>query len=182
MKCLVCKTNELEEQYLEDGLKVHSCRECNGKWLRFNDYFEWHSSAKDEMPNITEEGDATVEDSKNAKLCPDCRTILTVYRVSSKFAFRVEQCSRCNGVWFDKNEWESIKKAGLHHSVLSFFTDSWQKKIREDERIEFLERHYTEKFGAEDYEKLKGVKKWIDESKNKSTILAYLMKDDVNKI
>jgi Zn-finger nucleic acid-binding protein len=182
MKCLVCKTNELEEQYLENGLKVHSCRECNGKWLRFNDYFEWNKSSKEEMHSITEEVDVPAEDSKNAKLCPDCRIILTVYRVSSKLAFRVEQCSRCNGIWFDKNEWESIRKAGLHNRVLSFFTDSWQKKIREEERIEFLEKHYTEKFGAEDYERLKQVKKWIDENENKSSMLAYLMKYDVNEV
>jgi Zn-finger nucleic acid-binding protein len=182
MRCLVCKTNELEEQYLENGLRVYTCKDCEGKWMRFGDYFTWHNSNKNQSETAMEDKYISVEDSTNPKFCPDCETILTPYKVSSKLDFMLEHCGTCNGIWFDKNEWESIKSIDLHHKIQNFFTEAWQKKIREEERREFLEKHYTSKFGPADYERLKQTKKWIDESENKSMLLAYLMNENPYKL
>lgn len=182
MRCLTCKTNELEELYLEGGLKVYSCRQCNGKWMRFSDYLAWHNNSENRTSDEVDENFFPVEDSTNPKLCPDCGAILTPYKVSSKLGFMLEHCASCNGIWFDNNEWEAIKKIDLHHKINCFFTESWQKKVREDEKKDFMEKQYAKKFGEEDYEKLKQIKKWIDENENKSMLLAYLMNDDPFKL
>lgn len=182
MRCLVCKTVELQEEFLENDLKVHSCSECGGKWMRFGDYFAWHTTHKHELENALEINSLPAQDSVTAKLCPDCETLLTAYKVSSKLDFRLEHCNSCNGIWFDKNEWEAIKRENLHHQIHNFFTEGWQKKIREEERRDFFEKHYIKRFGAEDYQRLKQVKLWIDDSENKSSMLAYLMNKDPYKL
>jgi Zn-finger nucleic acid-binding protein len=182
MKCLACKTNELEDLNLNEELKVNHCSQCGGNWMPFAEYYDWHTNNKNEVENISEENYISVTDSVTPKLCPDCGVLLRTYKVSSKLGFRIENCGSCNGIWFDKNEWETIKSHNLHHKIHNFFTDSWQKRIREDERKDFFHNLYINKLGEADYEKLKSVKKWIDENQNKSTIIAYLINKDPYKL
>lgn len=184
MKCLVCSTENLEEIEITDGLKVQHCNKCGGNWMNFSDYFHWHNKNKIDFDTNETCCDnySPVEDSSTAKLCPNCEQYLRPYRVSSELNFSLEHCNCCNGIWFDKNEWENIKKNKLHHQIHYFFTDSWQTKVRYDERKKFFENLYIKRFGKEDYEKLKGFKAWIDESPNKSALLAYIMNNDPYKL
>jgi Zn-finger nucleic acid-binding protein len=182
MKCLVCKTVDLQEQNIVPGLKVHNCSECGGNWLKFLDYLEWHNGNDTALEISSEEKKyLAINDSQNPKLCPDCGRIMRVYKVASNLSFRIEHCNSCYGIWFDKNEWETLKENRLHNQIDKFFTDSWQNKLKEEERRDFFESHYARKFG-DDYERLKSVREWINSSKEKSNMLAFLMDEDPYKL
>lgn len=187
MKCLVCKHENLRDHEITPGLDTKHCDQCGGNWLRFDKYIEWNRNSYIKFFDIKDEPKEEkkymeVSDSNNPKLCPDCGTILRVYKVASNLSFRIENCAYCNGIWFDKNEWETLKENNLHHQIHKFFTDSWQKKLREEERKNYFEEFYTKKFGKEDYDKVKEVRAWITDNKNKSLLFAYLMNKDPYKL
>jgi Zn-finger nucleic acid-binding protein len=183
LKCLVCKNIELEESELSQGLKVNHCNTCGGNWLRFGDYLEWfshHDIATDEADPATSH--LQVNDSTNPKVCPDCGKILSVYKIANNLNFRLDHCVSCNGIWFDRNEWESLKENHLHDKINKFFTDSWQKNLREEEIKEHFVSFYKSKFGDEDFEKIKGVKEWLEHNENRSMLLAFLTNNNPYKL
>jgi Uncharacterized protein conserved in bacteria len=183
MKCLVCKDIDLVEQEITSGLKVHKCNRCSGNWLRFGDYIEWRKNHYlDSREDSQERMYHPVEDSTNPKLCPDCERILAVYKVSNKLSFRIEHCASCYGVWFDKNEWENLEENDLHSQLEKFFTDSWQEKLRDEDRREYFDNFYRTKFGVEDYEKIMEVRFWLNKNVNKSMLLAFLVNEDPYKL
>lgn len=186
MKCLVCKDVDLAEYEIEPGLIVHNCCKCGGNWLRMTDYLKWLNNPEAIQKERKEEGieeqeNLIVNDSKNQKLCPDCRTILSSYKAASNIKFKIERCDACNGIWLDKNEWEILKQNNLHMQIDKIFTFMWQRKIKEEERKEYFDDFYINKFGKEDYNKIKEVKVWLDNNKNKSLLLSFLIKNDPYK-
>lgn len=183
MKCLVCKGSELEIKEVAPGLRTHNCSNCGGNWLRFEDYAHWRNNNTLEVESCdSENAYLPVNDSTNPKLCPDCGRILSVYKVSSSLSFKLEHCAVCNGIWFDKNEWENLKVKHLHNQIHKLFTDSWQNNLRFEERKEYFIKFYARKFGAEDYAKIKEIREWLNSKENKSMLLAYLMNNDPYKI
>jgi Zn-finger nucleic acid-binding protein len=181
MKCLVCNNNELEESEISQGLKVHHCNSCDGYWLRFEDYIEWnnHNNIESDESISTH---SQVTDSINPKVCPDCGIILSVYKVANNLNFKLDHCASCNGIWFDKNEWESLEENHMEHMINKFFTDSWQKNLRDEEVKEYFENFYKTKFGASDYEKIKQMKALLENNDNKSMILAFLSNSNPYKL
>ncbi|WP_010243538.1 TFIIB-type zinc ribbon-containing protein [Acetivibrio cellulolyticus] len=191
MKCPVCRTISLDEKTNESGLKVYSCSECKGIWVRFDDYVNWKS--KEENEHLFEAGVSNVAgneandympeyDSKKANLCPDCGRILIKYRVSSDIIFNVDHCGCCNGVWLDKNEWAVLVENKLHKKMNDFFTAPWQNRLKEEMTKSRFAELYKKKFGEESYNKLKEIKEWMNESELKNEMLAYLTDDDPYKI
>lgn len=199
MECPVCKDNTLIRKRTPESLGVHNCARCEGNWIRFDDYTDWHAEtfganqnsnefriesdyAKKENENIstTAPGDeyTPVYDNKQAKLCPDCGRILIKYRVHKELDFYLDHCETCNGVWLDKNEWEALKRNNLHDRMNSFFTRPWQKRLNEESARDRFEKHYIVKFGYEDYNKLKDLKEWVDNHQNRDEMLAFLMDDN----
>jgi Zn-finger nucleic acid-binding protein len=84
-----------------------------------------------------------------AKLCPECGRILIKYGVGHGMNFTLDQCGHCLGIWFDKNEWVSLKQRNLHDEVHKVFTASWQTQARKEERKRNLERIYLNRFGSD---------------------------------
>ncbi|HEY5561184.1 MAG TPA: zf-TFIIB domain-containing protein [Clostridiaceae bacterium] len=184
MKCLVCKDVDLEESELSPGLKVHRCNSCSGSWLKFGDYLEWSNCHDIET---VESNPASIHsqviDSDNPKVCPDCGTILSVYKVANNLAFKLEHCATCNGIWLDKGEWTNLEENNMNHKINKFFTETWQKNLRDDELREYFEDFYKSRFGTEGYEKIKEVKEWLDNNdKNKSMLIAFLLNNDPYKL
>jgi Zn-finger nucleic acid-binding protein len=186
MKCPVCKNVFLEDRNLLGNFHVLGCSQCRGYWIRYDDYWNWFTSDSGQetfQDNLTESGAYLPSlESKQAKLCPDCGRILIKYRVDTRLDFYLDHCGYCNGVWLDNNEWELLLHHNLHNKMHQFFTDPWQKKLRAETVKNQLDKNYLRKFGAEDYEKLKKVKLWIDSNDKKSDILAFLMDENPYKL
>jgi Zn-finger nucleic acid-binding protein len=175
MKCPVCKHYKMSQAELEPGLKAMTCVECNGHWISSKDYWEWldkHGGVLPEKP--TADNDLEIKDTQEAKLCPDCGRILRKFKIGHDIRFKLDHCGGCNGVWFDKNEWEILKTRNLHDQVHEFFTISWQREILQEKSREMLDKIYTKKFGAGDYEKIKDIKAWIESHPQRRVILGFL--------
>ena len=62
-----------------------------------------------------------------------------------------------------------------------FFTDVWQQKLRNEEMRRRFKKMYLDKFGAEDYQKIKEIRAWLEEHPLCGNLLAYLTDKDPYK-
>ena len=183
MKCPICLNQTLQPTTLDTGLPAFQCSQCQGIWIASNQYLNWLRS----QPSALEEkaGDdihIPTWDTQVLKLCPQCGHIMTRYRVLPGVNFWLDHCGHCNGVWFEKDEWNVLLERNLQDKVNAFFTQSWQAKIREAESRRVLDKLYLEKFGAADYEKIKEIHGWLMEHPQRSMLLAYLQAENPYKI
>lgn len=183
MLCPVCKSAVLVDKELELGLKGHSCNQCSGNWVRFHDYIEWKKAGETSYQVSAQDPSYDLEyDNKKANFCPDCGRILIKYKVSGAIPFYVDQCGSCNGLWLDRSEWEVIVGNKLQYQVNDFFTTEWQGKIRREMTAQWFEESYRKKFGDDNYNKLKEIRRWIYEDKQKGEMISFLIDEDPYKI
>jgi len=180
-RCPLCRTVELQPAEFDDQLPVVECRLCGGAWLRANEYALWlktHARETSAQPNFEAGSRVRVTDSDQAAACPDCGHFLRKYNVASAIPFKLDRCNHCNGVWLDRNEWDALRAAGLHDEINQMFTKPWQKHVQDEIMASRLEATYLQKFGAGDYEKIKEIRKWLEENPNRNMLLAYLLDKD----
>ncbi|MCL4211593.1 MAG: zf-TFIIB domain-containing protein, partial [Phycisphaerales bacterium] len=116
----------------------------------------------------------TVAGSRKAKLCPECGHLMIRYRVAHDIDFQVDRCNHCNGVWLDRDEWEVLRRQGLHRDLHRVFSEPWQLRLRQEEAQQALEAIYERKLGTEVYHEIRRIRAWIDGHPERSTLLAYL--------
>jgi Zn-finger nucleic acid-binding protein len=175
MRCPACNTVDLTLVYLESNLPSHHCTGCEGHWVSSSEYETWLKRHGETLPEKPFQGTPLhVPDHGKAKLCPECGRILIKYGVWHGLNFTLEQCGHCHGVWFDKNEWESLKQRNLHDEVHKVFTASWQTQARKEERKWNLERIYLNRFGSKDYMEIKRIREWICLHPRRQELLAFL--------
>lgn len=183
MKCPVCRSISLESTELETGLRSYHCGGCNGNWIRFQDYDEWKRNHTEFEIKPPLPGQCGLEyDFKKPCLCPDCGAIIIKYKISSKIPFSIDHCSSCNGAWLDCNEWETLVQNNLYQQMNEFFTEPWQDQLKKDMTVLRFEEHYRNKFGEAEYEKLKGVREWVQASKLRSEMIAFITDEDPYKL
>ena len=176
MNCPVCKSIILSRKELETHLQAYECDSCRGRWIASYQYWKWKESSGSRLPDppAPQQDDLPVHDSTAAKLCPECGHFLRRYPVGEGLDFSLDRCGNCGGTWFDKNEWEILKSRGLHDNVHKIFSEIWQHRIRDDQRRQAADQMYRDKFGTEDYEKIKQIREWIQAHPQQSELLAFL--------
>ncbi|MGD2181151.1 zf-TFIIB domain-containing protein [Lusitaniella coriacea] len=182
MKCPTCKRPVLQKVTLEESLLANRCDKCEGNWIASEQYWSWLDAHSETLPEKEPEVSFEINDSQKAKLCPQCNRILIKYKVGRGTNFHLDHCSSCNGVWFDKNEWETLKARNLHDEIHCIFTQSWQRQVRQEEIEENLDLIYTQKFGSEDYQELQKIKAWLNDRPQKLALLAYLNDENPYKL
>jgi Zn-finger nucleic acid-binding protein len=115
-------------------------------------------------------------------LCLECRHILTRYRVLPGARFYLDHCGNCNGVWFDRDEWQVIVAHNLHDNVNELFTQPWQTRVRQVESQAMLDKLYLDKFGAKDYARIKEIWNWLKPHPHRAMLVAFLQANDPYKI
>lgn len=178
MLCPSCKQTSLHYTQFEDDLPCKHCSSCGGSWLLLSDYLPWQ--AKHETQEIAEATDfhiGEIQESKSALLCPVSGVLMLKFRISSKTDHRLDLSPAANGIWLDKGEWDLLKAEGLTGKLNHIFTAPWQKQIQTESAKEMFEALYAQRFGDEDYQKLKEFRKWLD-SKDRVQMLAYLVAKD----
>ena len=180
--CPLCQVT-LNRTLLERNLPAYACPNCHGIWVSSNEYLSW--VAPEYVLSIEEidiEAEFTVPypiaDNRGAIFCPDCGRFLRRYQIWPNLAFHLDRCSHCNGCWFDENEWQTLQAQNLHNKINIFFTDLWQQKLRGEEMKSRFEKMYLEKFGADDYERIRDIRAWLQEHENGGGLLAYLTDRD----
>jgi Zn-finger nucleic acid-binding protein len=183
MKCPVCKKDTLVSLTLEDGLPAESCSQCGGIWISSNVYSMWLRAKSADAPEKpgARPFDPTW-DTRTLKLCPDCGHILARYKIFPDVDFYLDRCHTCNGIWFDKNEWDALVARNLHDNLNDFFTHPWQEKLHQQETAHRMEEIYLSKFGQADYEHIQAVRAWLQDHPQRNMLLAFLQADDPYKI
>ena len=182
MNCPIDAGQALEAVTLDAGLPAHRCPQCTGVWLSGNEYLRWVLARSAPLPEVPGDDHVPTWDTQTLKVCPDCGHYLTRYRVLPNVQFWLDRCGRCNGVWFDKQEWETVTARNLHDKVNQFFTKPYQERLRQAEAAAQMERLYRQKFSADDYARIKDVYAWLRQHPQRAMLLAYLQADDPYRI
>ena len=72
--------------------------------------------------------------------------------------FSLDHCHGCKGIWFDRNEWEVLRRRNLHDDLNSILTAFWQTEALNEERKKRLEQMCVNRFGVDDYAEIKKSK------------------------
>ena len=183
MQCPVCKTKRCVTAELEEHLKTAHCENCGGYWISHEHYETWLKHHGETLPEKSySEVELDINDVQEAKICPDCGRILLKYKVGHGLNFFVDHCPGCGGVWLDTNEWEALQKKNLHDEIHKIFSTAWQNQIRGDQMAAKLDQAYSNRFGADTYQKAKDIRKWFQAQPQKQAILAYLADEDPYRI
>ena len=181
MKCPVCRKQTLRKCLLEEDLPAYECKKCGGIWIPAIKYWKWlkkRDNASLETPIDEGSLPLPVEEATPAKLCPECGRFLRRYKVWPNIEFYLDRCAHCRSVWFDKDEWAVLRSRNLHKQIHLFFTDIWQDGLRTEESRERFEKMYRERFGEEDYAKLKEIRAWLNQHPQRGAFWAYLSDSD----
>jgi Zn-finger nucleic acid-binding protein len=183
MKCPVCKTETLGSITLVENLPAHQCSNCEGIFIPSNAYLIWKRARGEDLPEKESVLHPDPEwDADTLKLCPNCGRIMRRFKVIPDSNLFLDRCGNCNGVWFDKNEWNVLVERNLHDNLNEFFTRPWQDRLHAEETKSHIEKIYLEKLGEEDYERIKEVREWLRKHPNSGMLLAFLQADDPYKI
>ena len=183
MKCPVCKTDSLGSITLVENLPANQCPNCGGVWLPSNAYMTWWKARGEDMPQKPAvSGMDRHWHVDELKLCPQSGHIMGRYKIFPDTEFYLDRCGHCNGIWFDKNEWDALVERNLHDNVNEFFTRPWQDELHAAETHNHLEQLYTDKLGAEDYERVKHIREWLKDHPKQGMLIAYLQAEDPYKV
>jgi hypothetical protein len=58
------------------------------------------------------------------------------------------------------------------------FTKPWQQHIRDEVAAKKLDVMYLEKFGEEDYKKIKEIRNWLQDNPNHNALIAFLLEKE----
>ncbi|WP_028864021.1 zf-TFIIB domain-containing protein [Psychromonas aquimarina] len=178
MDCTSCNVGSLEPSFIEGQFRAHTCTSCKGNWILIEDYVSWKERNPEyqfsEQCSFQEDG----TDSKKALLCPSTGTIMRKFKISSATEHRIDYSANAGGLWLDAGEWELLKKEGLAGSLNSVISQHWQNKIREQSAKDNFADIYLEKFGAENYTKIKEFRQWLDKQEQKADLRAYILAED----
>lgn len=177
MKCPICKNYALVASEIEGNLSSRQCPQCSGRWIGSFQYWKWHDASGKSLVDpspVALTGDGQPKDTMGAKLCPECGHFLRRYPVGHGVEFGLDRCGNCGGIWFDRNEWETLKRFQLHTNVHKIFSEIWQRQLQDGEHQAAMESFYREKFGPDDYQQALKIKSWLDNNPNKTALLAFL--------
>lgn len=178
MKCPVCKTPELRPTMIEELLPSMGCEQCKGSLVALLYYRHW---AEHHKPTSDASGPATVSelpaDTTNALRCPKCERIMTKYRLSGTVANRLDVCSLCDEAWLDGGEWQLLEQLQLSDQLPVVFTDTWQRKIRNESSERTRQEILRRDLGAEVAGQVETIRAWLKDHPAKSTILTYLYRN-----
>lgn len=178
MKCVKCSNNQLQPASLGEGLTCQQCSDCGGSWIVMSDYIQWHEKNATQANLAVSQEEISIDDSTAVLICPQCNQIMGKFRVSAEVEHKINQCANCGGFWLDKGEWKYLQHFNLHTRINTIFTESWQRKVREETFKRNAEKRYLTKFGVVTYQQAKELKEYLIGNPFKNRVVAYLMNPD----
>ncbi len=180
--CPACKKETLAYHQLEANLGASKCTKCAGIWINSTQYEHW-LNALSQRPSTPASADGGVRLSSGerpkAKFCPQCKYILTKYKVGHGVDFSLNRCAHCGGMWFDQNEWEILASRNMHVNVHSIFSASWQQSVRSEEHQAAMTEIWRDLLGEADLAEIKRIKEWLQNHPQAPTLYAFLLGDAV---
>lgn len=173
MNCPKCKDITLKKNEFSSP---YFCPKCGGLWLE--------SKSLDKLTEVSahvlETASYPDHDSKTG-LCPQGHGILTRARIEDETQpFYLEKCSKCNGIWFDKGEWNRVAEIQFQESLLSIWSISWQRQKRKEKKEAELIEYYKTSLSPELYNDIIKLAERIRKHPEKFKALT-LLKEELNK-
>lgn len=182
MQCPICASVALQETILDSNLSAHCCPQCDGLFISSANYWSWREQHGPDLPERPDPDFMSLDAAVvRAKQCPLCRHILLPYKIALDIPFTVDHCGACNGMWFDKDEWNSLQRRQLHDNLHQMFAEPWQRRLRVAERRVRMDAIYRSKFGEDDYAEVRRVKAWLDAHPQRQALRAYLNAEDAEQ-
>lgn len=178
MRCPSCDNGILQYAYLDELFPCKTCDSCQGNWLLLEDYLRWKEMRSDKASIYADDIDVKLTETRKALICPVSGTLMLKYRISKQTNHRLDLSPAVNGIWMDKGEWELLKKSGIADKLNTIFTAPWQKKIRQESSHDIFEQLYLEKFGEQDYNKIKEIRDWLAAHPHADSLRAFLVSDN----
>ncbi|EEF62285.1 zf-TFIIB domain-containing protein [Pedosphaera parvula] len=176
MNCPVCQTRTLATHSLDQDLASWRCDSCQGQWInsfQFSKWIEQHRFGhRVEGPVQTFE--LASNETKSAKVCPECSRIMTKFKVGNSLPFSLDRCGNCGGIWFDKNEWEMLQGSNLRDEIHLIFSAAWQHRVRHEEQVRHLEELFKERVGEADFAEIKRIREWLKKHPHRQELYGYL--------
>jgi len=178
MKCPKCANSELRPTMIEEMLAAMGCGTCKGSLVSLLYYRHWAEQHKP-AEKRAEAGEVTAAptDTATAITCPKCDRIMTKFKLVGAVANRLDLCGTCDEAWLDQGEWEMLEQLHLSDKLPSVFTDSWQRKLRNENNEQTRQSILKRTIGDEAATKVEAFRSWLNEQRSKSTILTYLYRD-----
>lgn len=174
MKCPVCSQNTLFQVDLEDGLKALQCKQCKGIWIPSMNYYRWLKNIETLPDNLEPADFMSIEENQAMKLSPETGRGLRRYKVFPDVEFYIDRDESTNSIWLDANEWEYLKSRNVHDNLHLIFMPKWQKALRDEESRKVFEELYKQRFGEDDYKRLKDIREWIYSHPKGGAMISYL--------
>jgi Zn-finger nucleic acid-binding protein len=178
-RCPTCLDPGLQHILVADSLPAHLCPNCNGLLIGLVAYRRWR-----EIEPISSVADAEhrnsiiTEDTKNAKACTKCKSVMTKYRISSDAPNRIDFCVNCEDIWLDDGEWELIDSLIGSKHLATITTQPWQRRIRK-ETVKRMEHERLESVFGDEYVKVSEFAEWLEGHESRDEILAYLQRNSI---
>lgn len=175
MKCPVCTSyHALQLLSMSDGLRLHQCPSCQGRWIRSDDYWRWRSSGEHPAASSVDPPQLADEGQPEIRFCPEDGYLLARFEVGAEPNFWIDQCRNCSGVWLDGGEWEHLVHEGLSDRLHLILSPQWQDEIRKARREETEQKQWLRQLGEEDLGRIAEIKEWLDGHPKRSQLYAYL--------
>ena len=174
MKCPCCKNADLTPTMIEQNLPAMACSTCNGSLVSLLYYRHWAETQRPALDADTAQVVVETNDTTAALHCPKCQRIMTKYRLTGNVANRLDVCARCDEVWLDKGEWELLESLQLNLKIAAVFTDTWQRRIRQQSSDEARRRTFVRVVGEEDARRVEEFRDWLNAHQHRPEIMAYL--------
>lgn len=172
MKCPSCQMGELQNSTIDNLFPCKTCDHCNGNWLLLKDYMYWKNYSTQKPP--IDKINIPISETKNAIICPVSGTLMIKYRITNEVENRIDYSRHSAAIWLDHGEWQLIKKLGLAYQLNEIFTTNWQKKVKDEASSQFSDKCYIERFGEEDYKKIKEIRDWLTNHPQSHNLYNYL--------
>src|SRR3954452_1421752 len=176
MICPVCKTPTLIAHDLDQNLVSQRCTTCGGQWINSFQFWKWleeHRATPHEVA-AARTIDLPTSETKGVKVCPECGRILAKYKVGHSLGFSLDRCGNCGGSWFDRNEWEILQSGDLRDQIHLIFSDTWQHRVRDQERARHLQELFAQRVGEKDFAEIRRIKEWLNQHPQRQELFGYL--------
>ncbi len=152
MRCVKCRDTRLDRFRSTSPLPGWTCPKCGGLWIP-------DGQAVGAVPprGLAEiPGPVTDEDNRTG-LCPSGHGILIRAQTHVDSGFYLERCSQCLGVWFDRGEWQKIAAAGLTSGLFEIWSESWQRRQRQQHAEEAHHSRLEAELGGDLIDRIESV-------------------------
>ena len=88
--------------------------------------------------------------------------------------FLIDRCRNCNGLWFDRDEWQTLRSRNLLHLLPHLTSDEWQRELHQAELEAQEERRLLSELDPRDLARIREIKAWLDGHPNRTTLFRLL--------